>query len=173
MDYVCLVLFYCLWFIATVWSNIANLADTKDPFKLLHYFALIPNWSFFAPVPSTNDFHVEYRFSIESCWEKENLDSLNFIEERKLRDLIFNPKNPIQKFKFDIIQSLIKEALILKTSESLGAIQINLPYLIILNNVSQVAKMKGYEKVQFGIFRTNGFGSISTELVFTSSFHPV
>ncbi len=96
-------------------SMLVVTAGTQHPSKIFkrlqhaNLFAVVPYWGFFAPTPATRDYHVMARFVLRdgsgSAWQ-----DIDFIEERRVRQLIWFPLGRHKKALYDLVADMLTVA---------------------------------------------------------------
>lgn len=132
-------------------------------------FGILPNWSFFAPIPGTSDYRVMFcdydQLDEKSDWIEIDM---GFKHTRRF-DFIWNPKKYFQKAIIDLIQSLILEYTNCREKE---LVQFSWSYLVLLQIVMSERKSKNSVLRQFAIVSTTGFkNDRKLELIFISKKH--
>jgi hypothetical protein len=157
--------------VCATWLAVSLLAQFRalPAFRGFQFQRVIPEWSFFAPIPGTVDFHLLYRDKL--C--DGNVTSWTEVPITKnsgcLR-VIWNPSLRLLKSLIDLSQ------LIGATPKALGtsAMQASFPYLAILNWVLGQSHDGNAASTQFSLLVSPG--CISRErpsVVFVSRFHPL
>lgn len=112
---------------------------------------VIPLWTFFAPRPGTKDFHVLFRDYLEdgnvTAW-KETL----ITPGRTWKQTFWNPKNRLEKAVLDVVQAMAFQSTIVSVSE----LQINMPYLLLLNLVANQKHHQEALATQFLVMMSHG-----------------
>lgn len=130
-----------LWFILSI---LKYFSFAKDWIIENDVLSLIPTWNFFAPEPNQTDYYLYYRvFSdhTESPWRL-----VSFGAKRKWYGFIWNPYRRDRKSFFDICQLLIG----IPISQQNEVIY-SMPYLLLLNHVSNLCNAEMGDSVQFAI----------------------
>lgn len=134
----------------------------KDTFS-----SLFPNWRFFAPDPARHDYHIAYRSLSEQRVASE-WKTIDVIEGRKLRHIVWYPRRRMEKAIFDIASDLVTHL-----DNGLDALQTYPAYHMLREFVrKQVAveagKVAGF---QFALVRHTGYDeSGDPEVVFVSPY---
>lgn len=157
------------WLVATISLNIPLVESRVARFVTRRIWALVPNWSFFAPRPATSDTLLFYRDryynSAYSPWRQAELVCLR----HRLRQVFWNPGGRVDKAVADAEAILAQNALRLGDAPLQG-LALTVPYLLILNWVCSFPVGAGAAARQFSIVRHSRHGD-SMEIVFVSGFH--
>jgi hypothetical protein len=168
------------WFVLSVLSQLSALGQIKESFSLFQkkdMFALIPIWTFFAPIPGTFDYHLLYRDRLHggltTQWTEVPLGRAVPVVRA-----LWNPASLQIKAMLDIMYLFREEGLELnrltKGVECEPAVLhiSSIAYLSLLNFISSLPRFSVYESTQFLVMK--GYGALETrepEVVFLSSFH--
>jgi len=127
---------------------------------------VIPKWNFFAPTPGVHNFHLLYRDQLGNgslgLWKE-----VRFGKGKTYLSWVWNPGKRIIKAAFDIVVTLAK---IIEETKEREYIQVSVPYLTILNYISNLPASNLVAARQFALMQT----SISDEkprLLFLSNLH--
>ncbi|HET7038143.1 MAG TPA: hypothetical protein VFI42_20890 [Thermomicrobiaceae bacterium] len=132
-------------------------------------FSLIPNWSFFAPRPGTNDYHLLFR-DCDEVGEFRLWQEIPLADSRTLWGAIWNPQKRNKKALSDTVRSLLQ----ISTSPSPGSVYLTIPYLATLNYISSLPRARSSVATQFMILQSDGFISAQDpQLVFISNVHRI
>lgn len=168
---VILYLFFAVWFLATAITQFKE-KKLAQKIKSLDYFGMIPLWTFFAPNPGVNDYHLLFR---EEDGEKRHSEwkEIEINENRKISTCIWNPSKRGKKVLSDVIQNIIP--LIGKYKDKPQTIIFSLPYMLILGAVMrEQCLLDSSGSKQFVLTATNGYGSnADPSLILLSEFHPI
>jgi hypothetical protein len=130
---------------------------------------LLPRWTFFAPNPATWDWHVALRDRLQDGTYSEWVE-VKVAGPRCALDAIWHPAKRARKILSDASQALV---LMQARGECRRAIQLSLPYLLILNHcITQPASPQKNEVYrQFALVKTARRTNRKLRLVFVSDFH--
>jgi hypothetical protein len=165
---VALAAIFILWMIGTVLRQLPY-SGAK---RLLTYdwIGIFPLWSFFAPQPGGSDFHLLYRDQIR---EGENTGWMEHFKDspRGRWAWVWNPDRRLRKALLDIAQEL---AIDQASGVSRQAIVLSVPYLALLNFVSNVPRSFPATGTQFAVMMSDGaIHDQHPKVLFLSSFHPL
>ncbi|MHA7058061.1 hypothetical protein ACWGOQ_0012640 [Aquimarina sp. M1] len=93
---------------------------------------LIPQWSFFAPIPATEDIIILYR-CLDDKNNISNWKEIGTFSNRTKIDFIWNPKKRFRKSILDIAVLLSRT---IKNNNDASRLKFTVPYLLILNYIS-------------------------------------
>ena len=130
------------------------------------WFALIPEWRFFAPVPGQHDYYVLYRdkFSDDTVTDWTELEITG---HRWWWSIVWNPGRRANKALLDTVMELAVRA----TAED-PVIEISIPYLTLINYVSSVPRSASPKFTQFLLMRSPGRApDEEPEVLFGSELH--
>ena len=132
-------------------------------------FALLPLWTFFAPNPGQSDYHVVYR-DRHADGSMTDWREIDITEPRRWYSFLWNPEKRSKKVLSDIVASLVDT---IGTQPDLGnAIMLTLPYLLLLNVISQLDTTPDVTHRQFVIVETFGFNPTDKpRVILRSDFH--
>jgi hypothetical protein len=138
----------------------------------LKYFPLlmqfIPIWSFFAPIPNMNDFHLLYRGLKKNGDLQEWQPAITLKEKRPFYTCLWNKEKRFQKAILDFTLDLLQVSQQFKDKTQICS---SIPYLQILNFVDSLTHCKNVEKIQFVILSNSRLKDFDME--FLSEFHPL
>ena len=162
---------FALWLIGTI---IVQFKETglSERIKSVDFLSLLPLWTFFAPNPGVNDYHLLYRDENESgdrsIWEEIEIN-----ENRKLLTCIWNPNKRGKKILCDVIQNIVPMTRELQDRPRI--MMVTLPYMLILNAIMKEPKLfHDTSKKQFLLAASDGYEkNDEPKLVLISEFHPV
>lgn len=164
---------FLIWLIATVicqfeeWK-ITSAIRTFDPLNL------IPLWTFFAPNPGKQDYHLLYRDK-EPGGTIGDWVEVDMHEERYLFSFIWNPDKRDKKVLSDIVQDLIVTIRSDNGERNKKYLIVTLPYLAVLKVVctkERTSVKTAYR--QFMLAGSHGFKSTEApEFILLSMFHPL
>lgn len=162
---------FLIWLIATVICQFDEWKLTMT-IRGMDSMNLIPLWTFFAPNPGKQDYHLLYRDKGQgdavSDWVEVDLQ-----EERHLFSFIWNPDKRDKKVLSDVVQDLIM--LIRSEQGTKNYLIVTLPYLAILKAVC-IRKPASADTAyrQFMLAGSHGFNSdMAPEFILLSMFHPL
>ncbi len=162
---------FSLWFLCTI---IVQFKESKLTEKIKNYdtFSLLPLWTFFAPNPGVNDYHLLYRDENKNG-ERTSWEEIEINENRKLLTCLWNPSKRSKKVLSDVIQNIIP--MIREFEEKPQIMMFTMPYLLILNAILKEPCMdKQSCKKQFLLSATDGYeNSGEPKLILISEFHPI
>lgn len=97
---------FTAWFWLTALAQHSNKAFNKIR-SMDNIFGnqLLPNWSFFAPVPAVEDVHVLYRFANFEKTEHSEWYEVEVFKEKRFWDPVWSPHCREQKALFDLTGS--------------------------------------------------------------------
>jgi hypothetical protein len=155
-----------------IWLMLSILAQF-DAFKWARwlqerdYFALIPDWSFFAPDPVGGDFQILYRDKLFdgqfTPWKEVALRNASLMRA------IWNPEKRRRKAMINAGTSLLQIAA--RTPKS-KVLFVSLPYLLTLTYVTTMPRRNFSDYRQFLIAHTFGYHtSKEAEILFLSPLH--
>lgn len=127
----------------------------------------IPRWSFFAPTPGIHNFYLLYRVRFSDGTVGKWTSLLGLDEFRSQSTAVWNPNRRTKKAIFDLVGMLIRERA--TDEEARVKIQLSMPYLLIINYLSHLAKRSGVDSVQFLVMESYQDGSAYP--VFVSALH--
>lgn len=117
-------------------------------------FHLLPKFTFFAPNPGHTDYHLLYRDSLADTTLTEWIE-VPLAQERTLLAAFWNPQKRFSKSTLDLTQALITSGS--KSVEDDNALILSIPYLLLLNYVTSLARPSMSRARQFVIFQSHGF----------------
>lgn len=139
----------------------------------LDKFGVIPNYSFFAPLPLTSDYRIIYRVTSQEKGH-DSFKEVCIYQFKHWYQFIFNPFKYYNKGLIDLCVGLVKEYNNLE-QDSKNFIQISSNYISILNVV--IDNLKLYEntnEVEFGIVVTKDKRETrESSIVFRSFKHKI
>jgi hypothetical protein len=159
----------------SVWL-VLSIINQFDPgwfrkIKKYDYFSLIPKWTFFAPQPGSTDYHLYYRDIMDNGEICEWTVAIS-PEKRSLVTAIWNPRKRVRKAQSDIVRSLIR--LPDEKKDNIYFIYFTLPYLLLLNMVTNMPCGPKVRSRQFMIMETSGFnGRFQPRQIIRSGVHDV
>lgn len=158
-----------VWLCATVALNVPFLERRVGRFLTRRIWALVPNWSFFAPHPAMSDTLLFYRdrycSGVCSPWRHIEL----IPHGRRFRRIAWNPGARVDKAVADAESLLIQED-VKSGGVSPQGLALTVPYLLLLNWVCSFPVGPGAVSRQFSIVRHNRRqGAI--EVILVSGFH--
>lgn len=155
--------FYCL-------SILYQFKKGKEILKNYKVGGLLPNYSFFAPKPYTNDFRVIFKKNnSEDCtWEE-----LDMYKSFSIKRLLWNPFKYYNKGMIDICQFLMRDYNILKDKEK---IKVSSHHLNIVLSIYRYLQHQGekVEHIKFAIVTSEGTKELKiTGLLFNSNYQKI
>lgn len=133
------------------------------------HLMLVPQWSFFAPVPNQSDFYFYIRLQFPSSEELTSWEEVPLARPRGWYAFMWNPDRRIRKGFFDLTSEIC--CLVQGTRET---ILVSLPYLHLLTVATDLSERRGAARVQFAVGRTEPSGSKNDFIVlFASEVHEI
>jgi hypothetical protein len=134
-------------------------------------FGLVPQWTFFAPTPGTEDHFLMYRVYEGGRWQRWSV--VPMAGRRSLLRAVWNPHKRRVKALVDILDQLRR--VVEQTPETPRAVCLSTGYLALLNLVA--AKARSHEGATACQFAIAGIDARSAEcraeLVMQSEPHPL
>jgi hypothetical protein len=130
-------------------------------------FGFIPRWSFFAPTPGVHNFYLLYRVRFDNGTVGQWISLFGLEQYRSPWTLIWNPERRTRKAVFDLVSVLIRERA--DDEQARARLQLSIPYLLMVNYVSGLARRAGVNAVQFLVMENYQDGSAYP--VFVSALH--
>jgi hypothetical protein len=133
------------------------------------YLKLVPRWTFFAPNPGINDYHLVYRDRLTngsySAWrEVVHLNSGDNIS------CLWNPQRRVTKTIADAVNNIMRVNL--QIANFAKSAKFTLEYMLLLR-AAQNEPTEGPDR-QFAIIQTHGFvGAREAELLLLSELHAI
>ena len=118
------------------------------------HFSLVPRWTFFAPRPGRTDYHLMlqvFHGDDAQPWREQPL-----ADRRTLVGAVWNPEKRNKKALTDLVRSMTRAASGMDR-ENLWRIQYTVPYIALLNYLSDAAAAEGVSHVRFMILESEGF----------------
>jgi|GEM_PF-3331021 len=136
-------------------------------------YGIIPNYSFFAPLPLTNDFRIIYRITSNED-TKNNFEELSAYQYKNWYIFLFNPFKYYNKGLIDLCVSLMKEYKSLE-EDSKNFIQVSSNYIGILKVITDGIKSHDInDEIEFSIVVTQDlFEDRKASVVFRSFRHKI
>lgn len=159
--------------IISLFTLLSCFAQFKKPFgkvvNQIDKYGILPNWSFFAPIPGTSDYRIVF-CDIDILGHKSNWQEVEMgFKKKRTVDFFWNPKKYFQKGIIDLIQALLLEYADCKEKR---LIQFSWSYLVLLQIVIREKREQDIRSRQFAIVSTKGFDSNKDlDLVFISFKH--
>lgn len=153
--------------IASVLNQIKPLQNKLGKFDKLH---LLPNYSFFAPIPLTSDYRLAYKIISDSA-DTEWIE-LEMYKKFNLLRLVWNPFKYYNKGMIDLSHFLVTEFNALAEADK-KYINISLNYLSILMVISKYLKARGEKDItiRFAILCSEGVDTVKVKDVMFASGH--
>ena len=154
------------WFALSVANQFDLLSEKIGRFD---YLKLIPRWTFFAPNPGTNDYHLVYRDqqsdgTFSSWQELAELNSGHNVS------CLWNPQRRVTKTIADTVNNILRVNA--KIPDFSRSVKFTLEYMILLQAAHKPSPT-GKQR-QFAVVQTHGFGqSRQLQLVLLSELHGV
>jgi hypothetical protein len=158
-----LVGFFATWFIVSVLVLVPRL---NVRIRMSDWFALVPEWKFFAPEPGRWDYYLVYRDQLMDGSVTEWTEAI-VAGSRTKWNAFWNPTKRGRKALLDATNELAAHIRV----EDRG-IEASVPYLTLLNHVSALPRPAASEFTQFVIVRFHATNSPEQpDVIFTSSLH--
>ena len=161
-----LVVVLVAWFALTVTCQFR----TRIAHSVRHHdlFGMIPDWRFFAPEPSTVDYHLLYRV-VRPGGSASRWAEVPESHPRGSMSWLWNVGRRKRKALLDLCLMLANDA----GSGNSRYITVSIPYLVLLRYVSELHHIDA-EAVQFIIVEFDGRSASKSEKVFfLSTVHPL
>lgn len=167
----------CVWGIATIFYQFRA---TSDAVGRWNYFSLIPKWTFFAPRPKTTDYQLCYQDRLVGSDAICDPIEISVLPKGGLRPalrFIWNPSKRNTKAINDMTSFIasykIKHRR--KIAKNALALELYVPYLVMLNYVSSRARVPAAEyRRRFIVRKTFGHFRVEPPVpVLESNFHRV
>ena len=136
--------------------------------RALDVFGVIPYWNFFAPQPGTWDYSLLYRDRLASG-SQTNWREISLCRPRTAWDWIWNPKKREKKALFDIVTSLMQSATVMEPDQ----LVLTVPYIILLDYVSQLPRPYGAVATQFLLMADEPGSGKEPFVMMHSHEHPI
>lgn len=163
------MIFFAIWFVFSV----INQFDPQwfNKIRAYDHLSMIPKWTFFAPNPGSTDYHLYYR-DITHDGEILGWNILITPGDRSLLNALWNPEKRVKKAQADMVRSLIR--LPDEIKDNIYVIYFTLPYLLLLNTVTNVPCEPTVKSRQFMVVETFGFHTtFKPRLLIQSGVHDV
>jgi hypothetical protein len=157
---------YGVWIVATIIFQFPG--PLTRYLAKLDLFAVLPVWTFFAPNPSTTDYHlvIRDRTCRGECTRFSEVAACQ--RRRRFIDSIWYPSRRFTKVLHDVVTDLVRLAPLVTAAE----VKLTSPYLTLANYVCALPATADVQARQFAIILTEGFVSPQGPvLLFTSEFH--
>jgi hypothetical protein len=155
---------FLAWFLLSVTRYLPWGARLVTRFDHLQ---LVPQWSFFAPIPNRSDYFLYIRVLTGkrvSPWQEVRL-----ADERRWVAFVWNPGRRVRKGFFDLAAELCRLA-----TRPREEVLVSLPYLHLLLVTTTLVAKSPHDQVQFAIGRTVPMESeTEVDILFCSEFHPI
>lgn len=152
------------------WAVVSCVAQFSSrrilPLRQADWFALIPQWTFFAPNPGTSDYHLMFRDRLKDGGYSQ-FKEIHLAFPRKLTDTLWNPGKRNQKILSDLVQALAQMVDEIELSQMVFTI----PYILLLNYVSNVEHFHNALATQFIIVESPKLNSKTPAIIYISAFH--
>jgi hypothetical protein len=163
------LIFFSVWLVFSVINQFGP--KWMNKVKKYDYFSLIPKWTFFAPNPGSTDYHLLYRDILDDG-EICKWTPVISPDNRSLVTAIWNPQKRVRKAQADIVRALIR--LPDEKKDSINFIYFTLPYLLLLNTVTNIPCEPNVKSRQFMVMETSGFNRrFKPRLLIQSGVHDV
>jgi hypothetical protein len=157
------------WFLAIVVGSL----PLGQRSRLLNHpviMRFVPRWTFFAPIPGVNDFHLAWREATDhgvGPW----LEVSDMVPDRSLVNAIWNPDKRSRKAMIDLSIQLLLEAELHRTTSA--GLTLSLPYLLLAARAGQDAsRFPLVDSFQFAI-AADSLSAPEVRPVFVSRVHAV
>ena len=159
----------------TVWLGFSVIYQFNprwfEKVKRYDHFHLIPKWTFFAPSPGNTDYHLYYR-DITHDGEISEWTVAISPHDRGLFSAVWNPQKRVRKAQSDMVHSLVR--LPDEQKDNIYLIYSSLPYLLLLNMVTNMPCGPSVKSRQFMVMESSGFNPrFKTRLLIQSGVHDV
>ena len=154
------------WLAATVISAFPAMASVLN--RLGTFTALVPRWNFFSPRPGIHDYHLLYRDQWEGGGVGVWQEVPGFAQPRNLTASVWNPHRVSKKALFDLAVELARESLAVENRQEYA--KLSIPYLVLLNYVSQLPRPHPSIATQFMLARSSSMPQ-TVEPCFISGLH--
>ena len=151
-----------IWFLVSAVCQYQNQITAK--LRSFDVFSLIPCWTFFAPNPGTSDYHLLYRDRYEDG-AFTSFKEVSLISRISIVGAIWNPEKRNQKILSDAVRSLA----MLVSDLNINEIQVTIPYLLILNHITNLERSDNVDVTQFVIAISYGYISLNEPKIFMAS----
>lgn len=157
---------FCIWLGLTILLHVP--LSVLDGLRIRDKLAITPSWRFFAPIPGTSDYHLLARDKFVGgtvgAWQEADINS----KQRTALAFLWNPDKRSNKALFDVTTTLLQVAS--KANDQHETIPLSIPYLILLNAVSNLPRSPFTTGRQFMLVKTDGPGALP-DLLFISNMH--
>ncbi|MFT4850716.1 MAG: hypothetical protein ACI83B_003276 [Sediminicola sp.] len=168
MEYIIEYSFAILLLIWWVLSFISQLNEKVRKIFNRYIFRLIPNYRFFAPLPISRDYHLEYRVLKKSSLRPAKWDRVQFYSERSTLSAIWYP----DKRKRKAFNTYAKRIIRLLRSYSIKSAKRSISYRHLLIYLQNISKGKNNFGLQFRIISERSFDKKpDRRLVLISDWH--
>lgn len=147
-------------------SLLYQIKPLQRPLRKIDRWNLLPNYSFFAPKPLTNDYRLLYRVTTEDAGEWVEIPMYHGFRASRV---VWNPYKYQNKALVDTCNFLVAEFNALQDKHF---IRVSLHYLTILVTISRhlgPARRQG-QKVRFAIVESAGANNVAIERVLFASY---
>jgi hypothetical protein len=160
------VIFFAAWVILTIFNQFRKFS-WLDRLKRYDVFSLLPVWTFFAPNPLTYDYQLLYRYKLIDG----QLTQWKAVEQKvPALSWLFNPNKRFKKGILDICSILCNT--IFPIYKGTRNYTLSMPYIAVLNYISNRSHNILAEEVQFIIVTTYGADKkMENNIVFISELH--
>lgn len=161
-----------LWLVLSILYQFPKI---KILFIELNRHHLLPTWTYFAPSPINNDYHILYRNRIKNVTSKWK--EISIISKNKSLSAIFNPKKRQKKMLITIYGRIVGESqkLAKKNNNLVEVKELShkLPFKLAMSlTLNAENNLNNETQQQFMIVKKQGYGINSkAELVFVSNFY--
>lgn len=164
-----ILLTLAIFYIASVLYQFKKL---QPFFNRFDKFNLLPNYSFFAPRPLTNDFRLVYKINKKDTMNS-NWKELKMYKSFSIGRLLWNPFKYYNKGMIDTCQFLISES---NSQENKDRIKISLNHINIVLSIFRFLKEEGKEinDLKFAIISSEGINDIKVKhILFESNYQNI
>lgn len=152
-----------IWLVASVLVYVPGL---KLHIRKWDVLALVPQWNFFAPRPAQHDYVLLYRDQLEDG-SITDWTQVSVIAPRRIWSIIWNPRKRDNKALFDTVTDLAAHL-----RQSVAALEVSVPYLAILNYISEIPRFGPARFTQFLLMRSQVLPKTREhEVLFLSHLH--
>lgn len=139
------------------------------PFIRRDYLQLIPRWTFFAPNPGINDYHLVVR-AVPKASDYGPWCECTVAADRTRLSFFWNPQKRGKKVLNDAVQSLRQAAKLEEIGED--GLPFTIPYLLLLHAANSTLSPSSAAAIQFAIIESQGHSDRELEAAFISHIHP-
>jgi hypothetical protein len=171
------LIFVCLflgtWILITIITQFSENKITKYLPKFLISF--IPKYTFFAPLPGTQDYSLFIRYKTKDDLLSNWKDLNPYQEKRNWYAFLWNPKRRVDKSFFDLTITFLSIYNSFHDKDSNDyriKLLTSVPYLMVISYISNLPQIPIYNQVQFSLTARTSFNEeVNIEPIFISEFH--